>query len=41
MILGVKNITLEDCINLYKRGWMAIVSNGKVVCFFKKKGASV
>ena len=38
MILVLKNVTLEDCINLYNRGWMAIVSNGKVVDFEKENG---
>lgn len=38
MILVLKNVTLDDCIKMYKRGWMAIVSNGKVVDFEKESG---
>ncbi len=38
MILVLKNVTLEDCIKLYKHGWMAVLSNGKVVDFEKENG---
>lgn len=39
MILGLKKVTLNDCIKMYKHGCILIVSNGKVLTC-KKNGTS-
>lgn len=38
----LKNVTLEDCIKLYESyGWMAVIRNGKVVDFAKRKWRTI
>lgn len=33
----MRELTIQDCLDLYEEGWVAKINDGKIICFEKEE----